>query len=170
MSKITYEDKVGIEPKTVAINQVQDVDMNEIKEVVNYNADSGNVNDATDFTKATGVYVNAPNSPWISPTIPLILTDAINGGITSIWYKGSVLTKANFTGGVVTMFSGVNILDELCRIFIDYDRENGCFGINIQTGFTGDLPPTNAPAQMTINSVTDWDLTRPATMTINSII
>ena len=38
-SKVTYGDKVGIVPKTVHINQVWDDDMNEIKLVVNDNAD-----------------------------------------------------------------------------------------------------------------------------------
>ena len=40
MSKITFEDKVGLVPRTVRINQVWDLDMNEIKAVVNANADS----------------------------------------------------------------------------------------------------------------------------------
>lgn len=37
--KITYEQKVGIIPKTIRINQVWDDDMNHIKDVVNTNAD-----------------------------------------------------------------------------------------------------------------------------------
>ena len=37
--KIAYQDKVGVEPKTVAINQWQDDDCNEVKSVVNNNAD-----------------------------------------------------------------------------------------------------------------------------------
>ena len=37
--KITYTDKVGVVPKMTAINQVWDDDMNEIKQVVNDNAD-----------------------------------------------------------------------------------------------------------------------------------
>lgn len=130
---------------------------------------SGNVVDVTDFSKAPGTYINSPNQPWTSGTIPLDTTGSVRGGIAAIWYKGPVLTKASFTGGVVTMFSGVNALDQLCRVFIDYDKDSDCFGINIQTGFTGDLPAEKAPAQMTINSVVDQDLTKPQKMTINSV-
>jgi len=41
ISKITYEDKVStsIDPSVPAINKIRDVDMNEIKSVVNNNAD-----------------------------------------------------------------------------------------------------------------------------------
>ena len=38
-SKVTYGDKVGIVPKTIHINQVWDDDMNELKLVINDNAD-----------------------------------------------------------------------------------------------------------------------------------
>ncbi len=102
--------------------------------------DSGSKVDVTSFEKVGGDYVNSPSSPWTLSTIPLILTNAVNGGISSIWYKGPVLTKASFTGGTIVMFSGVNVLNELCRVFIDYDKANLAFSVNIQTGFTGDLP------------------------------
>ena len=38
-TKIEYEEKIGLIPHGVRVNQVQDLDMNEIKEVVNNNAD-----------------------------------------------------------------------------------------------------------------------------------
>jgi len=38
-NKITWEDKVGVTPYETRINQVQDIDMNELKLVVNDNAD-----------------------------------------------------------------------------------------------------------------------------------
>jgi len=38
-SKVTYSDKVGVNPKETHINQVWDDDMNELKLVVNDNAD-----------------------------------------------------------------------------------------------------------------------------------
>ena len=108
--------------------------------VVGEDVVSSNVTDVTDFSKATGAYVNSPTVPWTSGTIPLTATGAVKGGISAIWYKGAVLSKASFTGGTVTMFSGVNVLDELCRVFIDYDLTSGAYSVNIQTGFTGDLP------------------------------
>ena len=44
MAKITFEDKVGLTDYEVRINQVQDRDINEIKAVVNANADITDVN------------------------------------------------------------------------------------------------------------------------------
>lgn len=130
---------------------------------------SGNTVGVTDFSKAPGTYINDPHQPWTSSIIPLETANSVRGGICMIWYKGAVLSKSSFTGGVVTMFSGLNTLDELCRVAIDYDKDSDCFGVTIQTGFTGDLPPQKAPAQMTINNVVDQDLTAPAQMTINNI-
>ena len=101
---------------------------------------SSNITSSTSFVKGVGVYVNSPDSPWTSGTIPLTTTGAVKGGICSIWYKGPVLTKSSFTGGTIVMFSGTNVLNELCRVFIDYDKDNNAFGVNIQTGFTGDIP------------------------------
>ena len=119
---------------------------------------SSNVSGSTDFSKATGTYVNTPNTPWTSSTIPLVFTGAVKGGISSIWYKGAVLTKASFTGGTVTMFSGTNVLNELCRVFIDYDAGSFAFSVNIQTGFTGDLPTgipcPDAPISLTLTEGT----------------
>ena len=119
---------------------------------------SANVSGSTDFTKATGTYVNTPNTPWTSGTIPISSSLAVRGGISSVWYKGPVLTKASFTGGTVTMFSGTNVLNELCRVFIDYDAGSGAFSVNIQTGFTGDLPTgvvcPDAPISLTLTEGT----------------
>ncbi len=133
---------------------------------------SSNVWNAVDFTKATGAYVNSPTSPMTSSTIALNATGgAVRGGISAIWYQGAVLTKDSFTGGIVTMFSGTNVLNELCRVFIDVDTGSGAYSVNIQTGYTGDLPsgidnvPPNqmeitslvedvAPNQMTITDIT----------------
>ena len=119
---------------------------------------SSNTTGATDFTKATGTYINTPDSPWTSGTIPISSSLAVRGGISSVWYKGPVLTKASFTGGTVTMFSGTNVLNELCRVFIDYDAGSGAFSVNIQTGFTGDLPTgipcPDAPISLTLTEGT----------------
>lgn len=119
---------------------------------------SSNVSGTTDFTKATGVYINSPNNPWMSGSIPLTLSNSVKGGIACIYYKGPVLTKDSFTGGVITMFAGVNVVNELCRVFIDYDKTNGCFGVNIQTGFTGDLPSGTTETSPVI-TVTDPTIT-----------
>jgi len=102
---------------------------------------SDNLMGVTSFNKATGSYINDPNVPYTASVIPLDTTISVRGGISAIWYKGGVLTKSSFTNGIIVMFSGVNIANELCRVFIDYDKTNNSFSVNIQTGFTGDLPP-----------------------------
>ena len=61
MAKITYEDKVGITPRTVHINQVWDDDMNELKNVIN----------ALDDT------VNSINAGGVNPTV-----------VSAIWQSG----------------------------------------------------------------------------------
>lgn len=123
-------------------------------ETVGEDVVSSNVTGATDFTKATGAYVNAPRDPWTNGTIPLNVSGIVKGGISVIWYKGPVLTKSSFTGGVITMFSGKNILNVLCRVFIDYDKGSGAFSVNIQTGFTGDLPSGPGAATATAPTIT----------------
>lgn len=134
---------------------------------------SGNVQGVTDFTKATGTYVNSPTTPWTTTPIPLATGGAVKGGISAIWFKGPVLTKNSFVSGSVTMFSGQNVNNELCRIFIDYDADSGAFSVNIQTGFTGDLPTLGPdetpPAQMTITTIAGEDTISPAQMTITGV-
>ena len=119
MSKIAYATKVGVEPRTVHINQVWDADMNEIKTVVNDNAQASNVNGNTTFVKPAGSWVNSPPSPWVAATIPLILTNAVSGGRCFVWFKGLVeLTTGSFTGGTVELLSGLNVANELCLVEI----------------------------------------------------
>ena len=120
---------------------------------------SENLVGQTSFKKGVGVYVDSPDDPWTSGTIPLNLTGLVKGGISTIWYKGPVLTKNSFTGGVVTMFSGQNVFNELCRVFIDCDAGSGAFSVNIQTGFTGDLPsgPITPPSDETAPVITVTD-------------
>ncbi len=58
--KITYDNKVGVIPKTIRINQVWDDDMNHIKDVVNTNADQLAQN-TNDIANITGNPVTAAN-------------------------------------------------------------------------------------------------------------
>jgi len=126
---------------------------------------SDNLTGITSFNKATGSYIDSPLFPYTSGTIPLDITKSVRGGISSIWYKGGVLTKADFTGGVIVMFTGINVLDELCRVFIDYDKTNNAFSVNIQTGFTGDLPPSGETAPLI--TVTDPIVETAPIITVN---
>ncbi len=69
--KITYDNKVGIIPKTVKINQVWDDDMNEIKDVVNTNSDQTFQN-TTDIANIKSVGVIAQNVSAVPSLVYLI--------------------------------------------------------------------------------------------------
>lgn len=139
--------------------------LNNFAQAVGQDVVSGNTVDVTDFSKATGTYINTPNAPWTESTIPLNYANLAKGGISTIWYKGPVLNKNSFTGGTITMFSGANVSNELCRVFIDVDASSGAFSVNIQTGFTGDLPGSGIepglPVAPTNMSLTEGDLGVP---------
>jgi hypothetical protein len=110
---------------------------------------SENRSSTTLFDKGSGYYVNSPIAPITSAPIALDVTGAVKGGFCVIWYKGAVLSYTDFTGGDVVMFNGVNVLNQLCRIVIDYDKVNAAFSIGIQTGHTGIVPTSTLPAPMT---------------------
>lgn len=147
------------------IDQINNMLANFATEVGN-DVTSDNKDDTTDFSKATGYYVNTPILPWTSSTIPLVGSGAVKGGIVSIWYKGAVLSKSDFTGGTVVMFSGENTLNTLCRVFIDFDKNNNAYSVNIQTGFTGDLPTNTKPSTLTITGAEEVSNDAPDTLTI----
>lgn len=130
-----------------------------------------NLTDVVKFSNGTGNYINTPLNPWTSSAIPISTVGIVRGGFVVIWYKGSILSKANITGGTITMFSGVNNLNELCRVVIDCDMASGAFSVNIQTGFTGDIPtePIGVPAQMTITALENSTVQNPAQMTITEV-
>lgn len=165
MSKITYDNKVGIEPKTVAINQVQDVDMNLIKNVVNEN-DTCSVTSVypilADKTSAGRRYgsVEIPMAGLIS----LSLVNVQEGGCGVIIWTGGTLPT--FTGAPV--YTLVGVVEDSGIYSIYYHFLNGGFNINI-FGKMGEAPPPSAPNKMTLNSVLSQDSTAPNKMTINSI-
>ena len=119
------------------------------------------------FDKGSGYYVNSPTSPITSTPITLDRTGAVKGGFCVIWYKGAVLSYTDFTGGDVVMFNGVNVLDELCRIVIDYDKVSNAFSIGIQTGHTGVVPASTLPDPVTafVGVQTELPTTLPTPVT-----
>ena len=134
---------------------------------------SENRTGTTLFDKGSGYYVSSPTSPVTSAPIALDKTGAVKGGFVVIWYKGAVLSYTDFTGGDVVIFNGVNVANELCRIFIDYDLTNDVFSVGIQTGYTGITPTTNtAPSTLTITEaiVTGAVNTAPDTLTITEAV
>jgi hypothetical protein len=111
---------------------------------------SANDSGATDFTKAMGTFINSPSTPWTSGTIPLNTTGAVRGGMCAVWYEGPVLSSSSFTGGSVVLITGENTLNELCLVFIMYDKTNNSFVVNIQGGTTGVTPPSASATAPTI--------------------
>lgn len=124
------------------------------------------------FSEIAGQWAKDPNNPITTNTITLDVTGAKSGAVCMAYYKGNVLDKSKILNGLIVSFNGVNVLNELCFVFITYDIQNSVFLVNIQNGFTGDLPASNAPAKMTITDVSDVvgaDITPPATMAITDI-
>jgi len=145
MGQITYTDKEEIIAKGTHINQWWDDDANEVKAAVNDNdtritnvEKSKDTTGTATFTTIAGTWVNTPTVPATSITVSA--TGAVNGGVAAVYYKGAVLTSGSITGGTVVLFSGTNTLDELCIVFIIYDKINNVYSVNIQSGATGATP------------------------------
>ena len=107
------------------------------------------------FNHPGGTWGDDPNVPLTTANINLSLTGALNAGTTCIYYKGNVLGKSNFTGGTVVFLNGVNVLNELCAVWIIYDKNSGAFHVNITKGYTGDLPPSTVPDAPTVLTLTE---------------
>ena len=105
------------------------------------------------FTKKEQ-WVGSPSSPLSGITVSN--SGALDGATAAIYYSGAVLTDASISGGTVVMFQGENILNELCVVFIIYDKLNNCYHVNIMGGATGAIPtpPTVSFTAPTI-TVTD---------------
>lgn len=163
MSRITYENKVGIEPKTIAINQAQDIDFNMIKDVVNEN-DECSVSelgpilfDKTSAGRRFGSFAK----PLIG-TIELSTVNSQEGGMAMIVWEGS--DTPIFIGGTVITLKGYVIEQGIYSIYIHF-LNNG-FNVNI-FGKATSLPPSGIPAQQEIISVALN--TAPAEMEISNI-
>lgn len=123
------------------------------------------------FNNVYGTWINTPNIPG-SGNIVLDLTNAVNGGMAALYYKGALIDENTFTGGTIVILSGTNILNELCLVLILYDKESNGFMVNIQSGFI-ELPlPSEGPATMTITNIIDTsgDILAPNQMIITGIV
>jgi len=98
--KITYEDKVGIKPKTVRKNQVQDLDMNEIKDKHNNLDDRVIAIESSGVTGVTPIDVGAEWSSGLSFDVT-----ANNYPVLSTFYSS--------TPGVVTLDTADATLDRI---------------------------------------------------------
>lgn len=110
------------------------------------------------FDNIFGTWVGEPEDPITTNNIALNTDDAVNGAVCAIYYKGNVLYKTNFTGKTVTILSGENVANELCIVWIVYDKKVNGFYVNIQTGFTGDFPTPDSSdpiaPEFTLNGLT----------------
>ena len=118
------------------------------------------------FKNIFGTWINTPSSPIVSSTLPLDTTQSVNGAVTAVYYKGNVLDKTKFTGGTIVILNGVNVLDELCLVWLVYDKDSDAFHVNIQTGFTGDLPAVDVPDAPTSLVLTEGVSTTPNAPTV----
>lgn len=130
-------------------------------EVSAVTGESSNATSEAIFNNKDGTWINSPTNPLMSSTINLNLVNSKNGAVSPVYYKGNVLTKDNFTGGVIVFFSGVNTFNVLCAVWITYDKGSGAFHVNIINTFTGDLPI--APAIDTPDAPTQLILTEALT-------
>lgn len=164
MSKITYENKVGIEPKTIAINQCQDIDLNMIKNVVNDN-DTCVVSttlpmlfDKTSAGRRYGTF----DDP-ITGAIAISQTGIEEGGCAVIIWLGDA--NPLITGGVIQSMAGDITEEGIYSIY--FHHLNGRFNVNI-FNVTGNVPLPASPNQMTIVNITGadtWIPNRPIMLT-----
>jgi len=98
--KITYENKVGIKPKTVRINQVQDLDMNEIKDKHNAVESRVTAIESSGVVGVTPINVSAEWSSGLSFDVT-----AANYPVLNTFYSS--------TPGVVTLDAADPTLDRI---------------------------------------------------------
>ena len=98
------------------------------------------------FNNIYGGFINSPASPITTSTITFDLTSAKNGGVVEAYYEGNILTKDSFIGGTIISFSnGGQVANELCFIWVVYDKGNNVFFVNIKADWTGATSVTNPP-------------------------
>lgn len=96
--------------------------------------DSGNLTTTAVFKKPNGDFINTESSP-ITGVIPIDLTDAVNGGFCGVYYQGALLNAiTSFSGATKVFVSGINIVDELCIVWLVYHKSVDLIIATIQTG------------------------------------
>jgi len=131
MAKITYEDKLSPEPLPNEPSNWVSANANEVKAVVNDNITVKTTTVTVKLDEPAGYWVNTSTSPITATEIPVDLTNAIDGGSAFVWYNGNVLDASKITGVTVALFSGENILNELCLVGIVYNLAEDKVIINI---------------------------------------
>ena len=108
------------------------------------------------FDQPGGNFVNSPTAPTTSTPIPLTLAGTLNAGIAVVYYKGAILTKDSFSPVPISFVNEGQVADELCFIYITYDKGANAFFVNIQNTYTGviPIPPAdieNPPSNMVLS-------------------
>lgn len=169
MSKITYQNKVGIEPKTVAINQWQDVDANQVKEVVNNNDTClVSVSFPAIFDKtSSGRRYGSFASP-LTGAITLSTSGAQEGGCVVVVWSGA--SNPLIIGGVVQNISGTITDDGIYSIYFHY--LNGRFNVLIFNP-QGETPPVvipDPPTALQVDSISDTSIDLTWTKSVTGVM
>lgn len=103
--RITYENKVAVQPPGIRINQVQDVDMNEIKTVVNKHA-----GEIETLNKTSKIYENGDLQIFRKPGTALNITNKEpNIGDWCIGFVEGEFINAEYLGPDKTLLTSFNI-------------------------------------------------------------
>ena len=106
---------------------------------------------AAKFTTPAGTFCASPTVP-VTTTINLDTSDAVNGGVCGVYFKG---TNLAFSGGTVVIQTGEIVDNELCLVWLVYDKTNNCFIANVQGGATGSTPTPGISFTAPTITVTD---------------
>lgn len=154
MSKILYEKKIGIQPYTIRKNQCQDLDMNEIKTVVN---DNDTCSAETLFpVQLDKTSAGRRYGSWGMPmqgVISVTQSGIQEGGCAVIVWSGS--TTPAVTGVVIQQYVGVITEQGVYSIYIHF--LNGRVNVNI-FGQAGEGPVPilpDAPTNLAVGTVTN---------------
>ena len=132
MAKITYTDKVALtSPPGNEENQWRDNNANEVKTIVNENAESHNITGTVYLDKTAGNWVNTYSSPT-SATIPINLTEAVNGGCAGVWHNAATLELSSVKS---ILISGNYLANEINLIWFIWDSVSDKVIVNIQNEF-----------------------------------
>jgi len=96
------------------------------------------VSDIT-FKNSIGTWVGTPNMPMTGQLVP-DLTDAINGATVGIYYTNGALDIKDDANVIVIRSTDAFVVDELCLVWFIYDAESNALHVNVQSGFTGNMP------------------------------
>ena len=97
--------------------------------------EASNVTGTATFTKPA-TWVASPTVP-VTTTIQLSTAGAVSGAVAAVYFKGTSLA---FSGGTVVVQSGSIVANELCLVWIVYDKASNSFHVNVQSGATGSVP------------------------------